>query len=176
MSTESALVQTPKWVMVVEAIALLLFGLAAIAWPGMTFYAFTVAFGIYALVAGIVKVISGIVTIGRGWKSIATILIGVLLAGAGSYVLNHPGVTALTLVVIIGFSFLARGIVDIVVAADSSTDNRALSVVAGVLGILAGLIVLRYPVGSGLAYVWIVGIYALIAGTVGIAQALSAED
>lgn len=159
-----------NWVPIAEGTVLLLLGLVTIAWPGMTFYAFTVAFGLYALIAGLIKGFSGIIHIGQGWKSIATILIGILLVGVGSYILNHPGVTAVTLAVLIGLSFVIRGIGDIVVAAEDHSDHRVLNIFAGILGIIAGFILLRYPVGGGLAYVWVLGIYALVAGPMIMAQ------
>jgi uncharacterized membrane protein HdeD (DUF308 family) len=162
-----------SWVAISEGVVLLILGLVAIAWPGITVAAFTVAFGLYALVAGIIHGISGIVTIGRGWKAIGEIVVGLLLVGVGAYTLNHPGVAALTLVAIVGLTFLARGVMDIVLAL-SSDDHRALGIVVGVLGIVAGIIILRYPIGSGLAYVWLLGIYAIVAGPILIARGFDA--
>jgi uncharacterized membrane protein HdeD (DUF308 family) len=159
-----------NWVPIAEGTVLLLLGIVTIAWPQITFYAFTVAFGLYALIAGLIKGFSGIIHIGQGWKSIAAILIGILLVGVGSYILNHPGITAVTLVILIGLSFVIRGIGDIVIASEDNTDHRVLNILAGILGIIAGFILLRYPVGGGLAYVWVLGIYALVAGPMIIAQ------
>lgn len=166
--------QPANWVYIVEGIALLLLGLGAIAWPGMTFYFFTVLFGLYALVAGVVNVIGGILHITKGWSAIGRIVLGGLLVAAGSYVLNHPGITAVTLVVFIGFTFLIRGIYDIVLAITENLEHKALTITSGVFGILAGLILLRYPVGGGLAYVWVLGFYALVAGPMMLAVGLGA--
>src|SRR5690606_27000845 len=119
-----------KSVFIVEGIALTVFGVAAIAWPGLTVYAFLVLFGIYALVAGIANVIGGILKINKGWQAVATIVLGGLLIAAGSYVLNRPSLTATALVVLVAFAFLIRGIVDIVLAASEDTSHRGLSVVS----------------------------------------------
>src|SRR5688500_9397494 len=104
------------WVYIVEGILLTLFGLAAIIWPGLTLYGFTVIFGLYALVAGVVAVIGGILHINRGWSAIGKIALGTLLVAAGSYVLNHPGITAASLVILVGFTFLIRGFLEIIMS------------------------------------------------------------
>ena len=169
---DRALQGQSNWVPIVEGIALLLLGFLVIAWPGMSFAALVFAFGLYALVAGIVQGISGIIHIGRGWSAIGQMVLGLLLVGVGAYTLNHPGVAAATLAIIIGLTFLARGIFDIVVAFESPV-HRALGITAGIFGILAGLIILRYPIGGGIAYVWLLGVYALVAGPMMIAKGVS---
>jgi uncharacterized membrane protein HdeD (DUF308 family) len=158
---------------VLEGVVLSLFGLAAIAWPGMTVYIFTVLFGLFALIQGVVSVLRGIFNIGRGWTAIGSIVLGILLVAAGSYVFNHPGVSALTLVLLVGFTFIVRGIFEIV-AGLSSDSGRALSIISGVLALLVGLVLLRYPVGGGTAYVWVLGIYALVSGPMLIAVGMGA--
>jgi hypothetical protein len=46
-------------------------------------------------------------------------------------------------------------------------------VVGGALALIAGFFVLQYPVSSGLAFVWILGAWGIIAGAIEIARALS---
>jgi uncharacterized membrane protein HdeD (DUF308 family) len=163
-----------RWPYMVEGIVLVLFGLTAIAWPGMTLVTFTVIFGLFALIAGVTGVIGGIVHIGRGWTSIGEIVLGALFIAAGSYVFNHPGISALTLVLFVGFTFIFRGIFQVVAAIADDVDHKALAIISGVLGVIVGLILLRYPVGGGLAYVWVIGIYALVSGPILIAVGLGA--
>ena len=45
----------------------------------------------------------------------------------------------------------------------------------GLLGLVAGVIVLAQPVASGLAFVWIVGLYTVLQGAMVIAIALRAR-
>lgn len=166
--------KSPNWLFLLEGVALLLFGIAAIAWPGMTFYTFTVLFGLYALVAGVANVVGGILSIKKGWSAIGGIALGALFIAAGSYIMNHPGITALSLVLFVGFTFIIRGIFEIVMAISENPPHKALAIVSGIFGILVGLILLRYPVGGGLAYVWVLGIYALVSGPIMIAIGLGA--
>lgn len=164
----------PNWLFILEGIVLILFGIAAIAWPGMTFVTFTVLFGLYALIAGVANVVGGILNIKKGWTAVGGIALGALLVAAGSYIFNHPTVTALTLVLFIAFTFIIRGIFEIVIAISENPPHKALEIVAGIFGILVGLILLRYPVGGGLAYIWVLGIYALVSGPIMLAIGLGA--
>jgi uncharacterized membrane protein HdeD (DUF308 family) len=164
----------PPWVYILEGVLLILFGLAAIAWPGLTLYTFTILFAFYALISGVVGVVTGIIRIGRGWQSIAKIILGGLFIAAGSYILNNPGISAAALVLFVAFAFLIKGIVEIVIAASEDEPNKALSVIGGIVAILVGLILLRHPIGGGVAYVWVLGIYALVTGPITIAIGLGA--
>ena len=174
MDTHPTVRTNSHWPFIVEGILLILFGLSAIIYPGMTVLTFTIIFGLYALIAGIVGVVSGIVHIGKGWSSIGEIILGAIYIAAGSYVIDHPHITALTLVLFVGFTFMFRGIFDIVNAIMDNNQHTALSVVSGALALIVGLVLLRYPVGGGLAYVWVIGIYALVSGPIVLAIGLGA--
>lgn len=166
--------QNTTWLYVVEAIALVLFGIAAIAWPGLTLYSFVILFGIYALVAGVANVVGGILNIGRGWSAIGSLILGGLLIAAGSYVFNHPTLLT-TLVLLVAFTLIVRGIFEIVTAVSSDLPSKTLTVVSGIIGLIIGLVLLRYPIGGGLAYVWVLGIYALVSGPIMLAVGLNKE-
>jgi len=163
-----------RWLPIMSGVLLILFGLVAIAWPGMTLVIFTVIFGLYALIAGFIHVITGIIHIARGWTSIGSVLLGILFIAAGAYVFNHPGVSALTLVILVGFTFIVSGIFEIVMGIANDLPHKALTIISGVLGVLVGLILLRYPLGGGVAYVWVIGIYTLVAGAIQLAVGLGA--
>jgi uncharacterized membrane protein HdeD (DUF308 family) len=100
---------------ILEGLALILFGLAAMVWPGLTLGAFTVIFGLFAVAAGVVVAIPGILRLAEGWASIGKAVIGLGLVGVGAFALNNPDIAATTLVLLIGFTFLIRGVLDIVV-------------------------------------------------------------
>jgi uncharacterized membrane protein HdeD (DUF308 family) len=154
---------------ILEGLALILFGLAAMVWPGLTIGAFTVIFGLFAVVAGIAVAITGLLKLAEGWSSVGKMIIGLGLVAVGAYALNNPGIAATTLVLLVGFTFLIRGVLDIVVEIMEESDHRVLSIFAGALAIIVGLVLLRYPIEGGLAYVWVLGVYGVIAGLVTLA-------
>ena len=158
------------WVGLVEGIVAILFGIAALFWPGLTLVTLVTLFSVYVLVWGIAEIIYGLSSIGKGtW--FLPLIFGVFSLGVGVYLVRHPQVTFATFILLIGFTFIVRGIVDIVGAflSGQMATARVLSIIVGVIAILAGIVVLKQPVASGVAFVWILGLFALVYGPITIA-------
>lgn len=163
----------------VAGIAATLFGIAAVFWPGITILTLLYLFAAYVLVDGIVNFFGGIFSIGnKGSSWFLRLILGVLEVGVAIYLLRHPGVTFATFVLLIGFTLIIRGIIDVVGAFTDRPNNthRALGVVGGLLALVVGIIVLFQPAASGVAFVWLLGVYALITGPITIALALDAHS
>ena len=99
---------------------------------------------------------------------------GIALIVMGLLLLASPGMTTLILVQFIGIYWLVAGIFKIVsIFLDSSGWGWKLA--GGILGILAGLIVLQHPLWSplviGNVLVIILGIQGIIVGVVGLIRA-----
>ena len=99
---------------------------------------------------------------------------GIALLILGLMLLASPGMTTLILVQFIGLYWLIAGIFKIVSIFMDSTD-WGWKLVGGIVGILAGIIVLQHPLWSplvvGSVLVIILGIQGLIIGGVGVYQA-----
>ena len=162
------------WVVVVQGIFAVIFGILAVVWPGITAVTLTYLFGGYALAVGIMSLVLGIGSIGKGGlRWILQILLGILGVGVGVYAFRHPLVTLETLILLIGLSFIIQGIIDLVmmIFGDyASFSGRVLAGIAGVLGIVVGGAVLREPAAGGLVFVWLVGLYAIVAGVIAFAR------
>lgn len=161
----------------VGGITVLTFGIAAVFWPGLTLLTLLYLFATYALVSGIINLMSGIFQVERDASSaILKVVLGVLQLGVGVYLLRHPHVTFATFILLIGFTLIFRGVFDIVAAfmADLGATKQTMSAIAGLLSLVVGIVVLFQPEKSGVAFVWLLGIYALIAGPIAIA--MSVED
>jgi uncharacterized membrane protein HdeD (DUF308 family) len=155
------------WMLLIQGLLLLALGFFAVLFPGVTFAAFVVGIAAYFVVAGVISLITSLFGIGRLPMWFLQVLLAIVEIGVGVYMLKHLGITAATLVALIGLVFVVRGIVNIVSAfGDGSRGrSRGLSLLAGVLGLIAGVVVWLYPVSSTLAFTWVVGIYGLVAGT-----------
>jgi uncharacterized membrane protein HdeD (DUF308 family) len=99
---------------------------------------------------------------------------GIFAALFGLVLLLAPGATLLFLVQVLGFYLLIGGIVRIVsIFIDSSSWIWKLT--AGIIGILAGIVVLQHPLWSAIAVpkyvVYIIGFLAIAEGAVGLFQA-----
>jgi len=163
------------WILLLHGIVLLLFGLAMILWPGLTFVSLSLLFSAYVLVSGVINILVaiGAITARRSW--FLRLLLGIVEIGVGVYLLKIPGLALSIFVLAVGAIFLLQGIFTIIASIADTRDAgmRILEIVSGILGIIAGFIVLENPVTGGIAFVWVLGVYGLIAGTINISAALS---
>jgi uncharacterized membrane protein HdeD (DUF308 family) len=166
------------WLLLLSGIALLLFGLATVVWPGITLVSLAVFFAVYVLIAGVMDILVSIgsITYKQGW--FLTLILGVIEIATGVYVLKNPGLALGVFVLAAGITYMIQGIFTIIASFVDTTDAglRVLEIVSVILGIAAGFIVFRNPVSAGLAFVWVLGVYGLIAGTIRIAAALSLKQ
>jgi uncharacterized membrane protein HdeD (DUF308 family) len=152
------------WAMVLRGIVAVLFGLAALFWPGLTLFVLLVCFGVYAMLDGLLAIVAGIrASGGRKWLLLAEGALGVL---AGLVVLFWPGTTALVVVYVISAWAIFTGLLKVVmaVAFRREIESGWLMILGGVLSMVFGVILGAMP-GAGLVtLVWLIGIYALILG------------
>lgn len=100
-------------------------------------------------------------------EGIAGVLIGVLL-------LTQTGVTLFTLVVFVGAYWFVTGIIDLVML---FVDHRQWGwrLFTGVVGILAGLVILRHPAWASVmvptTLVWVLGVMGVVIGVASIVRA-----
>lgn len=152
-----------------QGVLAILFGIAALFWPQATVSIIAVLFGLFVLVWGISLLIQSLLNLGKislWWQAD----FGVALLGVGVYLVRNPEVTLMWLVLLIGFTLVIRGLVDIVQAFFSKEPavvaNKWLYAFSAAIGLVAGIVVLTYPAASGLAFVWVLGLYAVIEGVV----------
>ncbi|MEK7059827.1 MAG: DUF308 domain-containing protein [Patescibacteria group bacterium] len=177
MST--ATVTKDNWgAMVLGGVATIIFGVAAVFWPGLTLLVLLYLFSAYALVSGVVNVMAGLGTIGRADAWFLPVALGAFELGVGIYLLRHVTVTFSLMVLLIGFTLIARGVVETVSAyfnSRASDKARTMSYVNGLAALVAGIAVLFAEPAHGVAFVWILGLYAIVVGTIQIAE-LSASN
>jgi uncharacterized membrane protein HdeD (DUF308 family) len=75
------------WALLLRGIAAVLFGMAALFWPGKTLWVLIVFFGAYALVGGIFTIAAGIMDSARRWLLIVEGILGVVAGLIGLYTL-----------------------------------------------------------------------------------------
>jgi uncharacterized membrane protein HdeD (DUF308 family) len=155
-----------------------LFGLAAIFWPKETLVTLVYLFSALILVSGVIRLVTGVSRIGQHQLGFLAILMGLIEVGVGVYLIRHPHVTFATFILLIGFLLIVTGVVAVVGALFDRTTatERTLSVIVGALAVLAGILVLFQPESSGVAFVWILGLYALLTGPLMIAMALDIRN
>lgn len=160
--------------LIVRGIAAILFGIAAVFWPGLTLVTLIYIFSIYILISGLVGIVTGVSHLVKGRNWFLGLLLSFIELGVGVYLVRHPGVTFATLVLIIGLVLVARGVFEVVLAftEDSMATQKMLLVLGGLLSAGVGIYVLLQPASGGVAFVWVLGLYALITGPILVAMGL----
>lgn len=160
--------------MVLQGVATLIFGIAAVFWPGITLLTLLYLFSAYLLVVGIIALVRGITSIGSGGSWLLLMLLGLFEIGVGVYLLRHPAVTFATFILLIGFALIVKGIIDMVgtfFEGGVTATERVLRFLVGGIALLAGIVVLFQPAASGVAFVWIIGLFAIVTGSLELAMA-----
>ena len=106
------------------------------------------------------------------------IFAGTLGVIAGVLAILYPDITLLALALIAGINIMLLGVASLVdvFVGDDETGGRLLAGVIGVLGIVAGLAVMRRPGESLLAVLLILGIWLIVSGIVDLVRALGSAD
>lgn len=167
--------QEATWVSVLKGVVFILFGIVAIAWPGITLINLAWLFAVYILFVGAFDLVSGIMHAGREDFWWLKLIIGIIGIGVGVYLLKEGTLVQLsTFIFVVGFLLIIRGVLELVLgfAPGLESSTRAILIIVGLVAIIAGFVILRYPVTSGLAFTWVLGLYALISGPIIIGLAL----
>lgn len=109
-------------------------------------------------------------------RTVGTLLIvaGVLGAIAGILAIVYPELTLLALALIAGINLMILGVMSLVDAfsGEGDTTTRVLASLLGLLGIMAGLVVIRRPGESLLAILLVLGIWLVLTGIVDLVRAI----
>ena len=153
------------WAVLLRGLAAIVFGILAFAWPGITIWSLIIVWGAYALVDGVFAIISA-VTGGtpapRWWMAVVGI-IGIL---AGIVAFANPGLTALTLLMLIAAWAIVSGIFEIVgaIRLRKEIDNEWMLILHGLISVLFGVFLFYSPGAGALAMIWVIAAYAIIGG------------
>jgi uncharacterized membrane protein HdeD (DUF308 family) len=110
------------------------------------------------------------------WGWWLALLIGVVSVVAGVIVIAKPSNSLATLAVIFGIFILVDGIVELVAVLSAQTQNRGLLAVIGVISVIAGVLLIRHPLGGVRAVALLIGIWLIAAGLVRFVAAFEAPE
>lgn len=159
------------WALVLRGLFAVLFGIMALAWPGITLGALVLLYGAYALADGVFAIAAVMAgrTGGRPWWSL--LVEGLVGIAVGIMTFAWPGITALVLLYLIAAWAFVTGIFEIVAAIRLREEIRGewLLALSGILSVLFGLALVIWPGAGAVALVWVIGAYAIAFGALLIA-------
>ena len=160
------------WLLLLGVLTLL-FGVVLLVWPGKTLVVIAVFLGIYLLVSGIFQIVAGFATSGLdgGMRALA-IVAGIVSVLLGLFAFRSITHSVVLLVLLIGFGWLFRGLVRMIAAiADKTTVARGWQIAEGLLGALAGVVILVWPAPSLQVLAWVSGIIFVLLGLIEVVAA-----
>jgi len=147
------------WVPAVRAGIALSLALAVFLWPGITLIKLAVLWGVFAFADGMITMIAGAQV---RWWSMA--LIGFIGIALGEFTFYRPIVAAFALLFMIAAWAAVRGVLDIAAAffLRREISYEWALMLGGLISAGFGAAIIKVPVESALAFVWLVGAYAFI--------------
>ena len=165
--------------LVAEGVVAILAGLALLLWPGASLVILIVLFGVFVLIWGIVELVKSLLSMGKVGTWWLSLIFSLLVIGLGVFLLRNVDITIAVFILLIGFTFVARGLMDILIGffgkEKEVRENRMLFFIMGIIGVVAGIVVFSQPVASGLVFIWVVGLYAILQGALTLAYALKTQ-
>lgn len=162
------------WVLVVQGVLGILFGIIAIAFPDIALLTLAYLFAAWALISGATQIGEGwrvAETRGRSWPFAVT---GVISIVAGILAALIPGITVYGLVVLLGAWFVVQGVMEVYMAwrIRAEVSGEWILALVGILTLAVGVIVLAQPVVGAVLTVALVATWSIIAGITAVAAGL----
>ncbi|MBP9813177.1 DUF308 domain-containing protein [Candidatus Saccharibacteria bacterium] len=169
------------WTLVIGGLISVVFGFVAMIWPGITVGVLALLLAVFLGVYGVLDIVRSLKKFKDSFLSgFLTLVLGLLEVGVSVFLLSNvgSGLAIATLALLVAISFIVRGVIGMVLAFDSasSTGTRWLNGGVGALAIIAGLVIVWYPVSGTLAWIWVVGLFAIIGGAFEIALGFMAKE
>jgi uncharacterized membrane protein HdeD (DUF308 family) len=161
---ESSMERHAGGAMALRGLIAVVLGAIAIRKPDVALGAFVLIVAIYAFADGVIDFVLA-ARFGRaglrwGWF----LLEGIASVALGCLALAFPGLTIVTLVVLIALRAIALGVFQVVTAFMSRWDWRWLLGLTGILSAVLGIMLLANPATGSVALVWAIGLYAIVSG------------
>ena len=145
----------------------LVIGILVMVWPQETLKVLAVLFGLQLFIMGIYGLVRSFAagTQHRIW----TVFLGIFSIIVAIIVMRNVTETIIVLTLILGIYWVIHGIVQFVMAlGDKDYPQRGFSIFMGVISVIAGIIVVAWPAESITALTWLLGIWFVVLGLLGI--------
>jgi uncharacterized membrane protein HdeD (DUF308 family) len=163
------------WVLAFGILTLIA-GLIAMAHPGTVLTVIPIVVGIELIFAGIFRLVLAFTSVAEGHRALLSV-IGLLSILFGIFLFRHPFQTVIWMTLLIGAIWVVAGIVDLFGGLfNKDTPNRGMSILIGILGTIAGIILLTEPNVSAVAMAWIIGIWLTVYGVLLIVSAFRVKS
>jgi uncharacterized membrane protein HdeD (DUF308 family) len=173
-----AIAENAWWQLLAFGIVTAFVGAAVLFWPEATLTVVAVLFGLWLVTAGILRLVGAVAEqrLPTGLRVLRGV-VGAALLVAGIFAMTNQLASLEVLVVVAGIFLVVDGIDDLVRGfTDRAVGSRWWAAMAGVLSLLAGVIVIVRPEIGLVFLVAMLGAFLLMIGLVRIVAAFAVRD
>lgn len=157
--------KTIWWTVVLGGILSIIFGIVTLVWPELTLATLISIFGVFIIVFGAIGLVESVYDSSMNPIWWLSFLLSAASVGIGVFLLCNPAMTLTLFMVFLIIFIFGRALVDFVAASYArESSDRWLWVLSGILGVVFGFIIIFHPDGATLAFLWAIGLYAIIRG------------
>jgi len=174
MSETIAQVARLWWLVALRGLLGILFGIAAIAWPGITLAVLILFFGAYMFVDGVFALVAAIRFRHERERWVSLLIEAILGIAIGAVTFLWPGITALAWVFTIVAWAILTGVLELIAAfrLHGALGSEILLGLTGVVSIIFGLAMAALPLIGLVVWVLLIGSYAIAFGVLLLVAAL----
>ena len=160
------------WFLILTGLVAVVFGFVILLMPALTATTLVFLVALFTVIGGLVGLVNALSNIGKDRLWWLSLLVSVVSLGIGIFLLRNPLITAPLLVLVVAIVIFAQSLYDLVIASYATKEEgRWMWIVTGLLGVIAAIALIVYPEPASLAFVWVIGLYALVHGVVNIGYA-----
>lgn len=156
----------------------IILGVAILAWPGMSLLVAAVLFGAFLVISGIAQVVAAFAVDVAASSRVMLFITGALSLVLGVLAFRHfgQGYAVLLLAIWIGVGFIFQGVAEAMVAiSHPGLPARGWHIFLGILSVIAGMVVIGWPIGSIVTLAVVSGAWLVVIGITQIIWAFQAR-
>ena len=157
----------------------LIVGAAVLLWPGQSIGAAGILFVVYLLASGIAQVIAAFTVHSPAASRVLLFISGALSIALGVFAFRdfNDGAAVWLLALWIGVGFMLQGVTETVLAISfKELPERGWYIFVGVLTMIAGVVMLGWPISSIVVLAIIAGVWLVVIGTTEIVWAANVRS
>ena len=150
--------------LIIRGIAAVLFGILVVVWPGVSVLAMVILFGVYAVLDGVTNIAHYVTRKRR--RSVWQLVGGIISVLAGLVAFVWPGITALSLALVIGLWALILGVSQMALAFEvkKTVGSWWLWLITGIVTTVFGLFLVVLPGPGILSLLGLLSSFAVLVG------------
>jgi len=145
----------------------LVIGILVMVWPEGTLKVFTIFFALQLFVTGIYYLVKSFSA--ENQHKVLTVFLGILSIIVAVIILRNVIETIAVIGFLVGLFWIIQGIIQFVMSVgDKTYPARGWTIFISILSVIAGIIVVAWPLSSLTVLAWLIGIWFAVLGILGI--------